>query len=62
MLANSIGVAITQVSFGWRAGTGVYLLPIAALFQIFIIIGIVALISSLEELKKLSFKRRKGMQ
>lgn len=62
MLANSVGVAITQVSFGWRVGTGIYLLPLAALFQIFIIIGIVALISTLEELKKLSFKRRKALQ
>lgn len=62
MLANSVGVAITQVSFGWRAGTGVYLLPLAALFQIFITIGILALISTLGELKKSKFKRHKVMR
>jgi len=56
MIANAVGVAITQVSFGWRAGTGVYLLPINALFQIYIVIGLLSLVSTLYGLRRPSHK------
>ncbi len=59
MSANAVGVAITQVSFGWRTGAGVYLLPMNALFQVFITIGLLGLISTVAELKKSTNKRDK---
>lgn len=43
LAANSIGIAIAQVSFGWRV-EGPYLLAMQPLFQFYIVVGLVSLL------------------